>query len=264
MFRNPVAGVLSILLALPAFTGCSSQTGAAPEAAAVAHDAAHWSYAAESGPSHWGELDEAYALCGSGSCQSPIDIVGAEAVDLPNIAFAYAPSHVNIVDNGHTVQVDYDPGSSIEVDGVRYELLQFHFHAPSEHQIGGVHADAEMHLVHEAANGALAVVALMIESGRDHVAFRTVWQNLPETAGPAKKTAAMVDAALMLPPVQTTYRYGGSLTTPPCSESVSWNIMTTPIEMSASQLAAFQRTHAGNNRPVQPLNARAIVVDATP
>ena len=239
----------------------------APEAvveATAAPTAVHWTYEGEEGPEHWGEISADYEACASGKAQSPIDIAGAKAEDLANIAFDYKTSKLNILNNGHTVQVNYDPGSSIELDGTRYDLAQFHFHAPSEHSIAGKAADAELHLVHKSADGKLAVVGVLIEKGAENPAFATVWQNLPAEAGEPQTLAGEVDAAAMLPAEQMTYRYDGSLTTPPCSEGVEWNVMTTPIQMSEAQLAAFTALFEGNNRPVQPLGDRALVEDSSP
>jgi carbonic anhydrase len=270
----------AILIALPGgLMACSANSTTEPtaapelaaptEAAAVvepteateAHTEAHWTYEGDTGPEHWGVE---YKDC-SGKAQSPIDIAGAAAEDLANIVFDYQPSKIKIQNNGHTVQVDYDPGSSIELDGTRYELAQFHFHAPSEHTIAGKAADAELHLVHKTADGKqLAVVGVLIENGAENPAFATVWENIPAEAGEAQAVAAEVDAEAMLPAELTTYRYDGSLTTPPCTEGVEWNVMTTPIQMSEAQLAAFTALFEGNNRPVQALGERVLVEDSSP
>jgi carbonic anhydrase len=178
--------------------------------------------------------------------------------------FHYQPSKVNIINNGHTIQVNYDPGSYIEIDGVRYDLQQFHFHAPSEHTINGKLAEAELHLVHKSADGKLAVVGILIEVGAENPAFKSTWDNLPVAKGPVQQLSMEVNAAAMLPAVQETYRYEGSLTTPPCTEGVKWNVMVEPIEMSEAQLAAFTHIFEGNNRPVQPLEGRTLIEDNTP
>jgi carbonic anhydrase len=236
-----------------------------PTEAIEVHTGAHWTYEGAEGPENWGGLSADYEACASGMAQSPIDIAGAAAEDLANIVFDYQPSKIKIQNNGHTVQVDYDPGSSIELDGTRYELAQFHFHAPSEHTIAGKAADAELHLVHKTADGKqLAVVGVLIENGAENPAFATVWENIPAEAGEAQAVAAEVDAEAMLPAELTTYRYDGSLTTPPCTEGVEWNVMTTPIQMSEAQLAAFTALFEGNNRPVQALGERVLVEDSSP
>ena len=224
----------------------------------------HWSYEGEEGPTHWGELSPEFATCSAGKSQSPIDISNPNPQDLANLVFHYQPSKINILNNGHTIQVNYDAGSYIELDGVRYDLLQFHFHSPSEHSINGELVEAELHLVHKNADGNLAVVGILINAGAENAAFKTTWDNLPSQAGPVQQVGAEVDAAAMLPVQQATYRYNGSLTTPPCSEGVKWNVMTEPIEMSETQLAAFTSIFEGNNRPTQPLDGRTLIEDTTP
>jgi carbonic anhydrase len=267
--RSSFAVLIAASLALSACNSISKPAVSTPISAAPTPPAAavHFTYEGEDGPAHWGTLKTDWAVCGTGKQQSPIDIVKAAPQDLPNIVFHYQPSNVTILNNGHTIQVNYDAGSYIELDGVRFDLLQFHFHAPSEHSINGKLAEAELHLVHKNAAGELAVVGVMIDTGADeNPAFKNVWDNVkaPVAAGPVVSLTVQVNAADMLPKVQTTYRYIGSLTTPPCSENVKWNVMLTPIEMSKSQLAAFTQLFEGNNRPVQDLNGRPLVEDTTP
>lgn len=238
--------VLALLLALPVgLVGCAAPTAPPPteappttipeptvEPTAATAQSAHWTYEGEEGPEHWGEISADYAACGSGKEQSPIDLAGFGEEDLANITFNYQPSKVNILNNGHTIQVNYDEGSSIDLDGMTYKLAQFHVHAPSEHSVEGKLADAELHLVHKSDDGKLAVVGVLINKGAENAAFKDVWANLPADKADVMTVAGTVMAADMLPTVQTTYRYAGSLTTPPCSEGVAWNVMTTPIEMS--------------------------------
>ncbi len=232
------------------------------------HDApppahAHWSYEGATGPSHWGSLSPEFALCANGKSQSPIDISSPDSVDLPNLVFHYAPTPVEIVNNGHTVQVNYAPGSYMELDGVRYDLAQFHFHAPSEHTIAGKHAQAEMHLVHKSAAGALAVVGVLIEEGPANSRFDPVWHNLPGKPGAAQRFDVKVNVADLLPADARTFRYSGSLTTPPGTEGVHWNMMVESVRLSKEQIAAFTRVYRGNNRPTQPLHGRKVLQDSS-
>lgn len=239
-----------------------------PEAAAAAgeadHEAAggeahaaeshtHWTYDGNTGPAFWGDLSPEYAACGTGKEQSPIDVDTVKEENLVNLAFDYHPSSVNIINNGHTVEAVYDPGSSFTVDGVQYNLKQFHFHAPSEHTVDGQSAAMEMHLVHENAEGKKAVVGILINEGSDAT-----------LAVPEPEATGQINAADFLPSDQTTFRYEGSLTTPPCTEGVSWFVMIHPIELSAQQIAAFTTIYNHNNRPVQSLNGRTILADTTP
>jgi carbonic anhydrase len=225
----------------------------------------HWGYEGDVGPENWGALSPDYALCGGGMSQSPIDLAELTESDLANITFSYQPSELNIVNNGHTIQVNYDEGSYIEVDGLRYDLRQFHFHAPSEHLVKGQPNDAELHLVHQSADGATAVVGLFLLQGAvENVSLAPVFDNLPAEEGPAQTIDTQINADLFLPMGKATFRYSGSLTTPPCTEGVNWYLMTLPIEISAEQLAAFTGIIDGNNRPVQPLNDRIVTEDTTP
>jgi carbonic anhydrase len=257
------SSVVILVLAL-ALWGCAGKNAPAPTPDAHAAATVHWSYEGEEGPAHWGSLSPDYAACSAGKAQSPVDISNPAQQDVPNLLFRYQPTKVNIINNGHTIQVNYDAGSYIELDRVRYGLSQFHFHAPSEHAVNGRLAEAEVHLVHKAADGKLAVVGILIEAGAHNPAFDAFWSKLPETSGPAVQLSAQMNAAALLPKDRLTYRYAGSLTTPPCTEGVTWSMMVKPIQMSADQLAAFTRLFDGNNRPLQPLNGRALLQDSTP
>ena len=237
---------------------------AGPETSAADHHDVHWGYSGAGGPEHWGMLQPEFAACSAGKNQSPIDITRAAPGDIPNIVFNYAPSAVNIINNGHTIQVDYDAGSYIEIDGVRHDLVQFHFHAPSEHTINGKRFPAELHLVHRSASGELAVVGVMMETGSENPALAPVWSHLPAKEGPVEHFTPAVDAASLLPEIRTTFRYSGSLTTPPCSEGVKWNVMTAPIQLSDAQLKAFTGIIDENDRPIQALGTRTLMEDTSP
>lgn len=253
------------LLAGLALSACTPAATPEPEhTEAPAAHAVHWTYEGEEGPEHWGDLAPEYATCGTGTSQSPIDLTNAADQDFTNISFHYQPSEVKILNNGHTVQVNYDAGSYIEVDGQRYDVLQFHYHAPSEHAVDGKLYAAELHIVHKNAAGELAVVGILFEEGAENAAFAELLAHLPAEESPETDAGFKVNATDFLPEVQTTFRYSGSLTTPPCSEGVSWFVMTSPIQLSADQIAAFEHVHEGNNRPVQPLNTRTLSEDTTP
>jgi carbonic anhydrase len=224
---------------------------------------AHWSYEGEEGPSTWGELDTAYAACVDGTSQSPIDLTGAAAEDLANIAFYYQPTKLHLENNGHTIQVNYATGSYIVVDEIRYDLKQFHFHSPSENAIDGKSFPLEMHLVHRNAANQLAVVAVFLDEGADNTVLQAVWDHLSTQIG-SQAVDVLVNATELLPVTQTAYRFSGSLTTPPCTEGVSWLVMTSPITVSSEQIEAFQNLYEGNNRPLQPLNGRDLSLDSTP
>ena len=252
------ATLITLLLLLNA---CSSGNTPAPT---TASSVAHWTYEGEEGPAHWGELDPAYEMCGKGKSQSPINISSPREQDLANILFHYQPSEVNILNNGHTVQVNYDAGSYIELDGVRYDVVQFHYHAPSEHEVDGKVFAAELHIVHKSADGKLAVIGLLLQEGSPNAALDPFIDNLPAEKSDVKDMGIKLNVMDFLPDIQTTYRYSGSLTTPPCSEGVSWLVMTTPVALASAQLSKLEGLFEANNRPVQPLNDRLPTEDNTP
>lgn len=225
---------------------------------------AHWTYEGEEGPEYWGELDPNYATCSGGTEQSPIDVVGAEGSDLADIDFTYGSvSPLHIVNNGHTIQVNVPEGNSIVLDGTTYDLLQFHFHTPSEHAIDGQTEAMELHLVHKAEDGTLAVVGVLLREGAEHAGLKPVFEAMPVMAGPEQEVTGTVDLAALLPETRTTFRYMGSLTTPPCSEGVHWNLFNEPAEVSAAQVEAFRKIFELDARPVQPLNDRTVEEDTT-
>lgn len=223
-----------------------------------------WGYEEQNGPEVWGQLNPEYRICDTGIHQSPIDLVNPTPAELSTVIFNYQSASVNIRNTGNTIQVTYPKGNWIEIDGMKYHLLQFHFHAPSEHTMAGELSDMEMHLVHESEDGALVVIGVLIKSGNVNTGFDSFWHLMPSVADESEQVTSVVLNALdLLPDTKRTYRYDGSLTTPPCSEGVKWLVMATPIEMSQSQIAAFRAIFEGNNRPVQPLNGRELLVDIT-
>lgn len=218
-----------------------------------------WSYEGEGGPEQWGNLKPEYSTCKSGQRQSPINIERAKKTTLPAIQLQYKPSALKIIDNGHSVQVNYEPGSFILVGDKRYELRQFHFHHPSEEQIKGRSYDLVAHLVHADAEGHLAVVAVLFQAKSANPAIEALWRNLPseknkELAPPGQA----VNAADLLPKDAGYYTFDGSLTTPPCTESVTWFVLKAPVNISSEQVAVFTKIYPHNARPVQPVNGRTI------
>ncbi len=222
--------------------------------------APHWDYRGENGPSAWGSLAPEFALCSAGQNQSPIDVRRVYTGNEPHLQFSYRPSKLRIVNNGHTIQVNYDPGSFLKIDNRAYELVQFHFHLPSEHTVKGQPFDMEMHLVHRSAEGALAVVGVLMQRGSVSEGLQEVWEHLPGMAGEERSyQTVMVNAADLLPQNPSYYLYSGSLTTPPCSEGVRWQVLATPIEISEAQYVTFKRLFTLNARPVQPVRERFVI-----
>jgi carbonic anhydrase len=228
--------------------------------AACAGEHAHWTYSGAEGPEHWGGLDAAYSACASGRNQSPVDLTGMVEGELPALRLSYQPGGQEVVNNGHTVQINYAPGSTLEVDGHSFELKQFHFHAPSENVIEGKPFPMEAHFVHADAAGNLAVISVMFKVGAGNAELAKAWAQMPEAAGGKHALAAPVSATALLPAGHDYYRFNGSLTTPPCSEGVVWLVMKDTATASQAQVEKFMHAmHHPNNRPVQPLNARVVV-----
>jgi carbonic anhydrase len=218
-----------------------------------------WSYKGPTGPAHWASLGPDFEVCKAGKFQSPIDVRGAKMTALPPIEFSYQPSPLHILNNGHTIQVNVPPGSSITVGGTRYELVQFHFHHPSESKLSGQAFPLEVHLVHADANGKLAVVGVVMAEGKENPALAALWKYIPTEKG--KESApdgATVDPAALLPVNRAYFTFPGSLTTPPCSEGVTWFLLRTPLRVSKKEVASFSAVYPDNSRPVQPLNGRAV------
>jgi carbonic anhydrase len=245
--------------------------------AAVGTDAAqtkHWAYedhGDEVGPAKWGTLIGNEA-CASGKQQTPINLAvsAAKPQDLPDLLFAYQPSKLSMANNGHTVQMTYDAGSTLSGGGSAGSstLAQFHFHAPSEHTIDGASFPMEAHLVHvNAAGKPIAVVGVFIKTGRESSGLAKAFQSLPAHEGDKSALAGTtIDARMLLPVDKTFFTYAGSLTTPPCTEGLTWYVFKMPIEMSPAQIAAFTKLeHLGHtNRPIQKLGARTVLMDSTP
>ena len=238
-----------------------AQAGHGPAAAGtpLEHHEIHWTYDGEGGPANWGVLKPEWQLCGSGERQSPIDIRDGIKVELEPIKFDYQLSNFRIVDNGHTVQVNVGPGSSIQVMGRYYDLVQFHFHRPSEERINGKGFEMVVHLVHKDLDGRLAVVAVLLERGHAHPLVQTLWNNLPlEKNVDYSPDGVAIDLNQLLPEGRSYYTYMGSLTTPPCSEGVMWMVMKQPAQLSQEQIAIFARLYPMNARPVQSIRGRMI------
>ena len=256
-------GAALVFTAVVGVAGSTAATGQ-PRASA----GAAWSYEGATGPENWGRLDPSYAACVDGSVQSPIDIVGATGKAIANPRVAYENSQVIVENNGHTVQANALPGSSITVNGVTSQLLQMHFHAPAENMIAGLRAPVDVHFVHKAADGKLTVIGVMLKVGSRRNAgwqpmVRVLRLSNIHTASEASEATTTFDWAAMLPKDRRSYRFAGSLTTPGCTEGVSWIVMKQPVLLSAAQIAAFTGAYDNNARPVQPINGRPITLDSS-
>lgn len=220
----------------------------------------HWGYEGDMGPDRWGGLDPSFAVCDTGVEQSPVDLTGAtpaDAADAAGLDIQWQPTEAQVVDNGHTIQIDMEAGSSIVLEGRQFSLVQFHFHLPSEHTVDGGSFPMEVHFVHAAEEADLAVIGVFMEAGDGDPTIQSIWEAIP---GPGGAPAALgaLDPRTLLPEGRSYFRYQGSLTTPPCSEVVSWVVMTESISVSQAQVDAFAALYPMNARPVQPLNDRSI------
>jgi len=222
------------------------------------HAKAHWSYEGATGPEHWGKMDEANVTCSLGKEQSPVDLKWSKPLAKRELGFSYHSSDLRVIDNGHTIQVNFDKGSTVTIEGHAYDLVQMHFHARSEHTISKKTFPLEAHFVHKDAGGKLAVVGVLFKEGAHNEELDAIWKNFPRTTGEEVKVSdAKIDPSTLLPKQRTHYHYMGSLTTPPCSEGVNWNVMNTPITASKEQLMRFTKLYSANYRPVQPLHNRS-------
>jgi carbonic anhydrase len=230
-----------------------NHSGTAPKASA------HWAYSGSQGPQAWGELDSGFATCKVGKKQSPIDIDQTHRNnELLPIKFYYKPIETIVKNNGHTVQADLPKQRLyIEIEGERYDLIQYHFHIPSEHKVSGQPYDMELHFVHRHSDGTLAVIGVLFEEGKPLPALEPLLKSIPEEVGVASATFESNPMALF-PSQKTFFRYDGSLTTPPCTEGVKWHVVVQPMDASAKQIDTLAHFYRSNARPVQNLQGRKV------
>ena len=227
--------------------------------AVFAADGAQWGYTGKESPEHWATLSPEFAAC-AGKNQSPINLTDFIEAELAPLTFEYKPGGYEVINNGHTIQVNYEDGSVFKVDGKSFGLKQFHFHAPSENLIDGKADPFEAHLVHVSDAGETAVVTVMYEEGKTNEALAAFWPQMPAKAGGSEKISSTVNALDLMPANQDYFRFNGSLTTPPCTESVRWFVFKEPVAIAKEQIETFAKLMGGdNNRPVQPVNARPVL-----
>ena len=244
---------LTLLASALLATGCVTTTQ-------QSDNKSHWGYTGHEGPEYWGSLHKNNATCDKGLNQSPINLSGFIQSDLVPLKLEYKPGGYEVLNNGHTIQINFQPGSKLDVDGHYYELKQFHFHSPSENHISGKSYPMEVHLVHADINGNLAVVAIMFEEGTENKTLKTIWNTMPKIAGEKINLSSIVSAKRILPDNRDYYRFNGSLTTPPCTEGVLWLVMKQSITASKVQIDQFNQVmHHPTNRPIQPVNARPVL-----
>jgi carbonic anhydrase len=248
-----------IVAGLVSFLTLSSFASALPNIEHSKEHKAHWSYDGATSPEHWSELEDNFASCKIGEAQSPIDLVeeDAQVGDLNKIETFYKDVKLKITNNGHTIQVDYPKGSYAMFDGKRYDLVQFHFHTPSEHTFSGNAKPMEIHLVHKSTEGEIAVLGVLLDIKENNKFLAKFWDKLPKE-GVTKEYDTIINVKDILPKSKEYYHYSGSLTTPPCSEGVDWNVMKELSYVSKEQVEKFKSFFNHNARPIQPLKGRVV------
>ena len=225
-----------------------------PKKAADQHAAPHWDYAGAMGPERWGKE---FPTCGKGQAQSPLDITGPFAKSRASVAADYKAGPLKIINNGHTIQINVPAGSKLRIDSLPFDLVQFHFHRPSEEQIDGKPMAMVGHFVHKNAAGKLAVLSVLFKEGNENPGLKTLWANAPPQEGPEVTPEGVTfNPGSLLPREFDFYAYEGSLTTPPCTEGVSFYVLKSTVNISREQVNAFP--FRANARPVQPRNGRVI------
>ncbi len=271
--------ILRILVLI--MLAAANQIALASDDAGGGH-ALHWGYTGAAGPEEWGNLSPKYVVCGSGKRQSPVNISNEVPANLYSLRFQYQAIPLLVLNNGHTLQANYNSSereatvkigdesypvqtkttynSTLMVGDVPYELLQFHFHTPSEHAREGRRYPMEVHLVHRAGDGNLAVVGVFFKRGNENPTLAKILKNVSHEINKVFRVQHVeVNAADLLPDNRQTFHYYGSLTTPPCSENVNWFVMKTPIEVSGDQVNQFEKLIGKNARPLQPMNWRSML-----
>ena len=271
---NKIMTLMKILTSIAMFLSSSIQ----------ASTLSNWSYSGQSGPNHWANITNEYQLCSNGKNQSPINIEDAVKSNLFKLNADYYNVPLQIFNNGHTIQFNYSSisdikehqvsidgklhllpsakkyNSSLKISGEKYNLLQVHFHSPSEHQINVIHHSLEAHFVHANTEGQLAVLGVLFKEGEANSVINKLWEFMPGEKGAVKTIEGVtINAGDLLPDNLAYYHYRGSLTTPPCSEAVRWFLLKTPQTVSKEQVKKFLSVIGENNRPVQPMNARFLL-----
>lgn len=261
-----VAALASIAAIMSANTAAAAQSvsTAPPVASSIAPmanpagDHTEWGYTGPTGPDHWSELSTNYGICNTGQQESPIDLTGAIPADLGSLGIKWSPMPIHATNNGHTIQYDAPAGSSFSMMGGTYSLAQFHIHHPSEHLLNGERFPLEIHFVHKMPDGRIGVIGVLVAEGAPNATLQKLLDASPASAGKTNDGPA-IDPRALLPKNHSFVRYEGSLTTPPCSESVDWVVLRTPITASPTQVQQFAKLFPFNARPLQSLDRRFLL-----
>ncbi len=252
MHRRQALKLFSSFALCPLCVGASlgEETQAAP----------HWSYEGGTGPANWANLDAANRACSTGTQQSPIDLSEPVSARQPALNLDWKTRPDTIVNNGHAIQLNFSEGSAISLGKRTYGLTQFHFHQPSEHRLNAKSFAMEVHFVHATeGSGGLAVVGVFMTPGKTNAVFNKIVSTMPAEEGPPVPADRAIDPNGLLPARHNYYRYEGSLTTPPCSETVDWLVLADPIEVAEIDIVRFAKLYPMNARPVQNPNRRFIL-----
>ncbi|AFY40374.1 Carbonate dehydratase [[Leptolyngbya] sp. PCC 7376] len=198
-----------------------------------------WDYSGSESPDSWDDLSEDSKLCKTGEMQSAMDFEMSDFDSDVSVSLNYATTTFEVVNNEHSVQVNYPKGSTATIGDEIYNLLQFHFHTPSEHTVDGEYAEMEVHFIHSNDDGDIAVISSMIEAGAENYDVSKIWRNIP-AMGESRRSGLAVNPESLLPESMTHATYSRALTTPPCDENVSWIVMAEPITLSQEQIETFQ------------------------
>lgn len=226
------------------------------------HDKPHWSYMGETAPEYWSKIEKD-SDC-DGMRQSPINIIHTEAITqgfTEDLQIHYSPNTVlrTAENNGHSIQFAFEKGDSIRYHKSTFYLKQIHFHEPSEHKINGVIYPIEIHLVHANKQGELTVLGILGEEGSESQLFEFLESFLPLKNGETKTIEQAVDLSSLFTNPNNYYSYGGSLTTPPCTENVNWIVFKTPMILSVDEVKKLRDNMPLNNfRNEQELNNRLV------
>ncbi len=246
-------------VACPTCLAISTASASGSGGAAAPSEHPSWGYEGEGGPEGWGRLEPGFRVCDLGTGQSPIDLTQPTTASLNSIDLSWRSAPVQVVNNGHTIQVNCETGSEMVLDGRRFGLAQFHFHHPSEHAVDGQRHEMEVHFVHAADNGALGVLGVFVEAGAENSTLAPIWSAMPRSQGGEARVSQNINPAGLLPRDRRFYRYFGSLTTPPCSERVIWSVFGRPITASRRQIDQFADLFPMNARPLQNQNRRQLL-----
>ncbi|KAK4412915.1 Alpha carbonic anhydrase 7 [Sesamum alatum] len=222
---------------------------------------------AKDGPENWGNLNPNWTTCGTGKSQSPINILDYQVNvtnSLGDLNRKYHPTKVLLKNKGHDIEVEWEKGAAggIIINGDEFKLQQCHWHIPAEHTVNGHRFDMELHIVHANYRGDIAVVGILYKCGCADPFLAKLLPYLPLATPEGYPLKRAINPSSIKIPGREYYRYNGSLTTPPCSENVTWTVFKKVKTVSYEQIQALKDAvhdgDTGNARPTQPTNGRTV------